>query len=107
MAVEPEDCAGVRTPNEMDSRSLWPLLSGKARHHRDVVRSGFGRWRLAYDGKHKLISGFDPGAPRNQNAAPGGSVPDLLFDLQSDPIENTDLASSKPAVVERLRKLLA
>lgn len=100
------DCAGVRTPNDMDSRSLWPVLSGKARHHRDALRSGFGRWRLVYDGKHKLIRGFDPRAPRNQSA-PDGSVPDLLFDLQADPIENTDLASAKQDVVERLRKLLA
>ena len=100
------ESAGRHTPKEMDSRSLWPLLSARALHHREFVRSGLWKWRMVYDGKHKLIRGFDPRIKSNQNAAGGGTVPDLLFDLQSDPLENADLARSKGDVVERLRKHL-
>jgi arylsulfatase A-like enzyme len=99
------ECAGTRTPKDMDSRSLWPVLSGKARHHREYVRSALWSWRLVYDGRYKLISGFDPRAKGHEQPAAGMHVPDLLFDLQTDPLENTNLAESKVDVVERLRRL--
>ncbi len=100
------ECAGTHTTKDMDSRSLWPVLSGKAKTHREYVRSALGNWRLVYDGKHKLIRGFDPSVKGHQDKAPDNHPPDLLFDLQADPHENTDLASSKGAVVEKLAKLL-
>jgi arylsulfatase A-like enzyme len=100
------ESAGCRAPREMESRSLWPVLSGTARHHREFVRSGLGKWRLVYDGAHKLIAGFDPRARNNQKVAAAGNAPDLLFDLKSDPLENADEAQSRQHVVERLRKLL-
>jgi len=101
------ESAGTHTTQDMDSRSLWPVLSGKARHHREIVRSGLWNWRLAYDGKHKLIRGFDPKAKGHGPGDSGGSTAELLFDLESDPLENTNLASSHGDVVERLGKLLA
>ena len=100
------ECAGAYPTRDMDSRSLWPVLSGKARHHREFVRSGLWNWRLVYDGKHKLIRGFDPNAKGHQEGEAGAKLPDLLFDLESDPLENTNLASSRGEVVERLGKLL-
>lgn len=101
------ECAGTHTTRDMDSRSLWPVLSGKARHHREFVRSGLWNWRLVYDGKHKLIRGFDPKAKGHGGGESAEHTADLLFDLESDPLENTNLASSRGDVVERLGKLLA
>jgi len=99
--------AGIRPPKDMDSRSLVPLLSGKARHHREFVRSGLSKWRLVYDGKHKLIRGFDPRVKRAQDTAAPAAPPDILFDLESDPLENANIASSRGDVVEKLRRLPA
>jgi YD repeat-containing protein len=90
----------------MDSRSLWPVLSGKARHNREFVRSALGKWRLVYDGEHKLIRGFDPSVKTHQQPSAVSKPKDILFDLQTDPVENINLASSRGDVVERLRKLL-
>ena len=101
------DCAGTPTPKAMDSRSLWPVLSGKTRRHREFVRSALGKWRLVYDGTHKLIRGFDENVKTHQQGDAKSNPPDLLFDLPSDPLENTNLVSSRGDVVERLSKLLA
>jgi arylsulfatase A-like enzyme len=101
------ECAGTRPTRDMDSRSLWPVLSGKARHHREFLHSGLWNWRLVYDGKHKLIRGFDPNAKGHSQSESGSTTPDLLFGLESDPFENTNLAPSKGDVIERLSRLLA
>jgi arylsulfatase A-like enzyme len=96
------DYGAVTRPPEMDSRSLRPLLEGKTDHHRDWVLSGLGSWRLAYNGRYKLIDGFDPTArpgvllktpysPSSTRRAP------LLFDLQQDPGENTPLVGISPS----------
>jgi arylsulfatase len=101
------ECSGTRTPKDMDSRSLWPVLSGKARHHREFVRSALWNWRLIYDGKEKLICGFDPKVKSHQQEKATGELADMLFDLRSDPLENTNLAGSRGDAVERLKKQLA
>jgi arylsulfatase len=96
------ECGGIRTPKDMDSRSLWPVLSGKAKRHREYVSSALWNWRLVYDGRYKLIRGFDPEVKSHQPQPAAAKPPDMLFDLQTDPQENTNLASSKPALVEML-----
>jgi hypothetical protein len=55
------DYAGLDA-GDVDSRSLRPVLEGERAptDHREVVHSGLGPWRLAYDGTHKLIEGYDP-----------------------------------------------
>lgn len=89
------DFAGVKRPETMDSRSLQPVLSGKADGNREVVFSGLNAWRLAFDGRYKLITGFGAGGANT-----------ILFDLEKDPLENTNIAEANPNVVERLSKLL-
>ena len=86
--------AGVRVPKSMDSRSLRPVLTGSAESNRYAVRSGLGKWRLAFDGRYKLIRGF----PQEGET--------LLFDLHNDPLENENLAEGKPAEVARLTEWL-
>ncbi len=86
------DYADLDTPADMDSRSLRPLLEGRTDSHREVVLSGLRDWRLAYDGRYKLVAGF-------------GSE-DILWDLEADPMETENLAATQPEVVRRLREYL-
>jgi hypothetical protein len=53
---------------------------------------------MAWDGRYKLVDGFDAG----RDAAAGR----LLFDLDADPLENTNLAARLPRQVEKLAPLL-
>lgn len=86
------DYAGVQRPNDMDSRSIRPVLEGKAKTHREVAYSGLERWRMVWDGRYKLIRGFEPEP--------------MLFDLKHDPYENENVASRESGVFERLAKAL-
>ena len=95
------DYAGVRRPDDMDSRSLRPLLEGKTKHHRQQLLSGLYGWRMVWDGRYKMITGFDPDSPK-PNKADNPRV--LLFDLENDPLENVNLAASRPEEVSRLRR---
>ena len=85
------DYAGLGIPDDMDSRSLRNLLEGKTSTHRDIVLSGLGNWRMAYDGRYKYIEGFD-------------DTP-MLFDLDTDPLENNNIIDNPDASshVERLK----
>ena len=85
--------AGLTVPADMDSRSLWPLLTGGSSEHRDQVSSGLRTWRLAFDGRYKLIRGWEDAG-------------DLLFDLETDPLETANLAAERPAEVRRLEASL-
>lgn len=93
------DYAGVPRPDDMDSRSLRAILEGETDHHRRQVLSGLGDWRMVWDGRYKLITGFDPGA---QDQGKAKNKRTLLFDLENDPLENKDLASSERDLVSRL-----
>lgn len=86
------DYAGVPRPGEMDSRSLRPLLEGRTRLHREHLLSGLGKWRMVWDGRYKLIRGFE--------AEP------LLFDLEQDPLENMNIMAKAPEAAKRLAGLL-
>ena len=86
------DYAEVEAPDDMESRSLRPLLEGRNDKGRDYVLSGLKGWRMIFDGRFKLISGFDEGI--------------LLFDLQEDPIESRNVAGVYPELVNRLSSIL-
>ncbi|MBN2452425.1 MAG: sulfatase-like hydrolase/transferase [Lentisphaeria bacterium] len=66
----------------MDAVDLRPALAGGDRPVRREVTSGLGDWRLAYDGRFKLVL-------RNTS-------PPLLFDLENDPWEEHDRRSDCP-----------
>lgn len=88
------ESAGVPVPNEMDSQSLWPILSGKSQQTREHVFSGLDPWRMVDDGRYKLVINH------------GKDKETMLFDRINDPLENNNLAEKEPAQIKRLRKLL-
>lgn len=105
------DYAGVPVPATMDARSLRAYLEGREDIlPRETATSGFYGWRVAFDGRYKLVAGF---AESRWKLRFGGryfqskrkkvaAEPVTLYDLQADPRETTDVAPDHPAVVERL-----
>jgi arylsulfatase A-like enzyme len=91
------DYGGVARPDDMDSRSLRPLLESRERAGREAALSGLrvaeGDFRVAYDGRYKLVRGF-------------GDEPLRLWDLEADPREAVNLAERQPADVKRLEPWL-
>jgi arylsulfatase A-like enzyme len=82
------DFAGLDV-GDVDSRSLRGVLTGRTGEHRDVVLSGLGNWRLAYDGRYKLVKEWQDKQTQ-------------LFDLEQDPAESNDIAPQAPEIVARL-----
>ena len=86
------DYAGLTVPVDMDSRSLRPLLQGDRNTHREYVLSGLLDWDLVWDGRYKLVLSRQ-GGPR-------------LYDLETDPWEDENIAADAPAALARLQGLL-
>jgi len=86
------DYANATPLPDMDAVSLRPLLQGRAATHRTHVTAGLQDWRLAFDGRWKLVVEKDH--------------PPLLFDLELDPWEDENVAERRPDLVESLGKLL-
>lgn len=109
------------SPDDVDSQSLRPVLEGRTDRHRQVVRSGLDPWRLVFDGRFALVTGFDrdrdPAISRSlanwfaeahandrevarrelqQSADP------LLFDHEQAPADRRNVANEFPEVVDRL-----
>lgn len=96
------DCAGVETPKDMDSRSLMPILEGESKDHREYALSGLQRWRSVFDGRYKLVRGFETRKKKDAKGEPA----QLLFDLKADPFENENIADANTDIVARLSKIL-
>ena len=86
------DYAGLEQLPQMEAQSLRPILTGKTKKHREVLYSALEEWRLVWDGRHKLIEGYN------------GEI--MLFDLQNDPLENQNKVTSGKEIVARLEILL-
>lgn len=85
------DYADATPMPEMDARSLRPLLEGSLCTHRDHIVSGLDDWRLVFDGRHKLVVGWEDSP--------------MLFDTVEDPWEDLNIAAAEPKVVTRLAAL--
>ncbi len=90
------DYGDVPLPPQMQGRSLRPLLDNGNYSEREHQRSGLGKWRMVEDQRYKLVVGEITGLGHKTR----------LFDRESDPTEAENIADTKPAEVERLRKLL-
>lgn len=94
------DSAGLPVPDEMESRSLLPLLDRGTGEHRDHVRSALkagkahaGRFRVVQDRRYKLVEGF--------------FETKALYDREADPFETENIADRKSREVDRLTRLFA
>ena len=80
----------------MESRSLWPLLTGQAEATRSCVFSALEDWCVAFDGRYKLVEW-------------GNASRRAMYDLQTDPSETCDISGLadfddiQSALVEHLR----
>lgn len=88
------DYAGIARPDDMDGLSLRPVLEGKSTTHRRYVRSGLNNWRMVFDGRYKLVLGFEQ--PEDT----------MLFDLANDPLENHNIAAERKDLVDKLSAII-
>ena len=105
------DVAGVDPGDDVDSTSLAPFLAGEGEYPRDVVYSGLGPWRMVFDGRFKLVRGYDPDQARGDSREPMHVARSVAARRQRerDPIlydvtegERTDLATDRPGRVQAL-----
>lgn len=98
--------AGAEPLAGIDSRSMARLLCRPSDPHRDVVFSGLGQWRIAFDGRFKAAAGYDPAVPRKAmefgDFDPASPYHWRLVDPIVDPDETVDLKAEKPEVASRL-----
>jgi arylsulfatase A-like enzyme len=99
---------GVELPDDVDGKSLVPLLEGEESGHRLALLANTKRGppRIGLrDGRFKLIvtTGLDAGDPVEMRPAPSAVQ---LYDLEQDPGERVNLAEALPQLVEELRSAL-
>jgi arylsulfatase A-like enzyme len=108
------ELAGTRFEAGEDGVSFAGMLAGGAAA--DPIRTaGFGSWRAATDGRHKLIAGYAPeriGKPRLAHPFDPASLADegtlLLYDLEADPGETRNIfAQSRDRAAPLLARLAA
>ncbi len=99
--------AGLKVPAHMQSKALQPVLSGSTADHRSHVISGLSGWRTVFDGRYKLIRGFNFSHSGQSNQDDSDvNASQRLFDLQEDPHEQTDIAEDNPEKVAELGAIL-
>ena len=90
-----------------DSRSLLDLLRGESTDARRIAYSAYAHWALAFDGRFKLVRGFDPAnldVPKLEDIPRPNDY--RLFDLELDPEERRDHAVQHPGVMSELKRQL-
>ncbi len=109
--------AGAAPPRlPIDGKDVWPLLAGEAGARspheayffywgRELQAVRSGRWKLHFPHDYRTL-GDGPGGKAGKPAAyRTARTPLALYDLQNDVGEKTNVASKRPEVVARLRKL--
>lgn len=86
------DYAGAESLPETDAVTLRPLLEGKRTTRRSHIISGLNDWRMVFDGRHKLVAGARQLV--------------ILHDLESDPMEEENVAPHYPDIVARLARFI-
>jgi arylsulfatase A-like enzyme len=102
------DYAGIDT-GENDSTTMRPFLEGRG-EPRDVVFSGVNHWRMAFDGRHKLVRGFDPELSHGERLSDVDTGDEEQLQaamVEEDPQETANLATERPDVFDRLDDALA
>jgi len=95
------DYAGTGMKEAADSISLKSLVEGKIKHHRDYQYSA-----LKAENKHsKTITDWKMIADKQYKLIIHGDGTIRLYDLDTDPWENKNIADNNPHIVQRLRSL--
>jgi arylsulfatase A-like enzyme len=96
----------------MDAVSLRAYWEGNSENLPKYVRSGFQQWRLVMRDRYKLITGYGARKTfwqrvfrKKKNKIPT-LKPEILFDLDHDPGENSNIAAENPEIVQELRQHL-
>ena len=105
------DYAGLQATADFDSRSMRALFTGGQNRQREIVTSALGPWKMAWDGRHKLVQGYDPAARMSGEGkrlalVKPGAVQPLLLDHETDPWENHNIYSEQPAMARKLAEAL-
>jgi len=108
------DLLGDKLPDNVgeDSRSFLPVLLGEKKedsyrgaivHHSDagVFSIRKDQWKLIFD----KGAGSRRSDPKDKPVINPGEI--QLFNMESDVVESTNVASSNPEVVEELKKIMA
>ena len=108
--------AGLTLGEDLDSRSLVGYLGGGGDRHRDLVFSGLSAWRMVFDGRFKLVRGYDPEKriggdvfepmhiPPEETERLQRDRPQILYDLERN--ERDDVSSAFPEGLRRLSAAL-
>ena len=113
--------AGVRAPEDLPGLDLLPNLESGAKIDRDVIfGEGFAHdiaditkpeasllYRWCIQGKWKLLLTYDGEVNRYTSTHPRTEKGPQLFDLSSDPHEQSNVAASHPEIVARLAEQIA
>jgi choline-sulfatase len=83
---------GIPVQENLDARSLTPLLLDKQAAHREDVVSAIRHWRCIRTQSHKLIQNYNDETE--------------LYDLQQDPDELHNVAAQQPDLVRELASRL-
>jgi arylsulfatase A len=100
----------------IDGKDIWPLMSGekgaKTPHeayfyywdrHLQAVRSG--KWKLHFPHEYRTLAGKSGGKDGKPVAYTQARTELVLYDLETDVGETTNVAEKNPEVVERLKRL--
>lgn len=95
------DAARLKTPRGMDGQSLWPQLMGRKNpaQHRPMV------WVFPEYGGQVAVRMNDFKAVRQRLKTPQPGAWEL-YDLKSDPNEQTDLAGQRPELIAQAEAIL-
>ena len=86
------DLAGVPPVEDIDARSIAPVLRGETEDHRTETVSGIRNFRLIRTHQYKLVQNINDISQ--------------LYDLVADPKEENNIADEKPEVVRELASRL-
>jgi len=86
------DLAGLPPQENIDARSVGPVLRGETVEHREDAVSAITNFRTIRTDRYKFIDNYN--------------APNELYDLQEDPPELHNIAADRPEVASELRRRL-